>query len=148
MTTLSTARATPPRRASSSAHRGDARRVVVRSRATPRAVNRTMTTRMMTSRERERRGETTTTTRAENGDGGSGKTLEERIASGEFTKASDTGPFRAVADGLRKLVPEDSGPVGRGVSLSLARLSRRWRSEAMSKMPVAVSYTHLTLPTT
>jgi beta-ring hydroxylase len=83
---------------------------------------------------RSPRGETTATRAANDGDG---KTLEERIASGEFTKASSTGPFRAVADALRRLVPEDAGPVGRGVSLSLARLSRRWRAEAMSKMPVA-----------
>ena len=71
------------------------------------------------------------------GDDKKALTLEERIASGEFTKASSTGPFRKVADGLRGLVPEDAGPVGRGVALALARLSRRWRAEAMSKMPVA-----------
>ena len=74
---------------------------------------------------------------AASGDDKKALTLEERIASGEFTKASSTGPFRKVADGLRGLVPEDAGPVGRGVSLALARLSRRWRAEAMSKMPVA-----------
>ena len=78
------------------------------------------------------------TTRAASGrDGEKPMTLEERIAAGEFTKGSSTGPFRQVADALRKLVPEDSGPAGRAVQLQLARLSRRWRAEAMSKMPVA-----------
>lgn len=85
-----------------------------------------------------RGGRGTTTTRAASGrDGEKPMTLEERIAAGEFTKGSSTGPFRQVADALRKLVPEDSGPAGRAVQLQLARLSRRWRAEAMSKMPVA-----------
>jgi beta-ring hydroxylase len=131
-TTLAVSRATPRDARASFVARssvGDARRAVVRRRATrgARSVVRATSS-------RSPRGETTATRAANDGDG---KTLEERIASGEFTKASSTGPFRAVADALRRLVPEDAGPVGRGVSLSLARLSRRWRAEAMSKMPVA-----------
>jgi len=131
-TTLAVSRATPRDARASFVARssvGDARRAVVRRRATHGA-RRVVRATSSGSRRGERTG-----TRAAND--GAGKTLEERIASGEFTKASSTGPFRAVADALRRLVPEDAGPVGRGVSLSLARLSRRWRAEAMSKMPVA-----------
>ena len=86
---------------------------------------------------RVRGGRISTRAAGRDGDAGKPMTLEERIAAGEFTKGSSTGPFRQVADALRKLVPEDSGPAGRAVQLQLARLSRRWRAEAMSKMPVA-----------
>lgn len=41
-----------------------------------------------------------------------------------------------MVDGLWGLVFEDVGLVGRGVSLAFARLSRRWRVEAMLKMLV------------
>ena len=86
---------------------------------------------------REARGATRARAASDGDSTGKPKTLEERIASGEFTKASSTGPYRAVADAIRRVIPEESGPFGRGVALALARLSRKWRAEAMSKMPVA-----------
>ncbi|OUS46351.1 putative cytochrome P450 [Ostreococcus tauri] len=70
-----------------------------------------------------RRGDRANGTRAATGkDADGGKTLEERIASGEFTVQAKTGPYRVVADAIRGAIPENSGTFGRG---------------AMSKMPVA-----------
>ena len=55
------------------------------------------------------------TTRAASGrDGEKPMTLEERIAAGEFTKGSSTGPFRQVADALRNVgVGKMRGTTGR-----------------------------------
>ena len=45
-------------------------------------------------------------------------------------------PAEVALDSLRKAV-KGAGPRGRGISAGLAKISRKWRAEAMSKMPVA-----------
>ena len=64
------------------------------------------------------------------------KTLEERIASGEFTKPRSS-PAEDLLNGVRGLIRNVDNPQARGLSVSLAKLSRRWRNESMSRMPVA-----------
>jgi len=73
------------------------------------------------------------------GGGGDGKapmTLEDRIASGEFTK-QQVSPAEMLLNGLRQKIKEAGLPQSRGLAVQLAKLSRQWRSEAMSKMPIA-----------
>mmetsp|Transcript_6698 Transcript_6698/g.10270 ORF Transcript_6698/g.10270 Transcript_6698/m.10270 type:complete len:448 (-) Transcript_6698:3083-4426(-) len=64
-------------------------------------------------------------------------TLEERIASGEFTKPR-TSIGETVLNAMRSVLKNVELPQSRALGLQLAKLSRKWRSEAMSKMPVAM----------
>ena len=67
-------------------------------------------------------------------------TLEERIASGEFTKDSSTGPLRKVADSIKSALPgfkETESPIIKALILSLTKTQKKWKREADSQMPVA-----------
>ena len=67
-------------------------------------------------------------------------TLEERIASGEFTKDASTGPLRKVADSIKSALPgfkETESPIIKALILSLTKTQKKWKREADSQMPVA-----------
>ena len=67
-------------------------------------------------------------------------TLEERIASGEFTKDASTGPLRRVADCMKNALPEFKETENlfvKSLILTLTKTQKKWKREADSQMPVA-----------
>ena len=67
-------------------------------------------------------------------------TLEERIASGEFTKDASTGPLRRVADCMKNALPEFKETENlfvKSLILTLTKTQKKWKREAESQMPVA-----------
>jgi beta-ring hydroxylase len=68
--------------------------------------------------------------------------LEERIASGEFTKNADANPLLSqIADTIKtNLLPkykETGNPLVKSLILNLTKQSKRWKREADKQMPVA-----------